>query len=152
MSVNHNGDSPLSSHNSNNYYHSRARKKSLQINKYKSLWSSISPEVSLTKARKIKFLNGALLHFHQHLVIYLSKLEDVLQKKKKDIDLSFKQKTFTSFCISNNIHMLLLFSCSVVSDSLVTPQIVAHQAPLSMEFSRQEYISKLNKTLDLTRD
>ena len=34
----------------------------------------------------------------------------------------------------------LLFSCSVVSDS-VTPWTVAHQAPLSMGFSRQEYWS-----------
>ena len=32
-------------------------------------------------------------------------------------------------------------SCSVVSDS-VTPWIVSHQAPLSMEFSRQEYWSE----------
>ena len=29
--------------------------------------------------------------------------------------------------------------CSVMSDSLQHPQTVAHQAPLSMEFSRQEY-------------
>ncbi|XDA79538.1 hypothetical protein R6Z07F_009548 [Ovis aries] len=36
-----------------------------------------------------------------------------------------------------------LFSCSAVSDSFVTPQTVAHQAPLSMEFSRQEYWSGL---------
>ena len=34
-------------------------------------------------------------------------------------------------------------SCSVISESVVTPQIVAHQAPLSMEFSRQEYWSGL---------
>jgi len=33
-------------------------------------------------------------------------------------------------------------SCSVVSDS-VTPQTVAHQVPLSMGFSRQEYWSRL---------
>ena len=33
-------------------------------------------------------------------------------------------------------------SCSVVLDS-VTPQTIAHQAPLSMEFSRQEYWSGL---------
>ena len=31
--------------------------------------------------------------------------------------------------------------CSVVSDSFATPWTVAHQAPLSMEFSRQEYWS-----------
>ena len=39
--------------------------------------------------------------------------------------------------------LLLLFSCSVVSDSFVTPWTVARQAPLSMEFSRQEYWSGL---------
>ena len=33
-------------------------------------------------------------------------------------------------------------SCSVVSDS-ATPQIIAHQAPLSKGFSRQEYWSGL---------
>ena len=29
--------------------------------------------------------------------------------------------------------------CSVMSNSFVTPWTIAHQAPLSMEFSRQEY-------------
>ena len=38
---------------------------------------------------------------------------------------------------------LLLFSCSVVSYSFVTPTTIAHQAPLSMEFPRQEYWSAL---------
>ena len=33
----------------------------------------------------------------------------------------------------------LLFSCYVVSDSLVTPWTVAHKAPLSMGFPKQEY-------------
>ena len=35
-------------------------------------------------------------------------------------------------------------SCSVVSDSSETPQSIARQAPLSMEFSRQEYWSGLS--------
>ena len=35
--------------------------------------------------------------------------------------------------------LLLLFSCSVVSDSFATPQTVACQASLSMGLSRQEY-------------
>ena len=35
--------------------------------------------------------------------------------------------------------LLMLFSCSVVSDSFVTPWTVAHQAPLSMGFPRREY-------------
>ena len=38
---------------------------------------------------------------------------------------------------------MLLVSHSVVSHSLVTPWTVAFQAPLSMEFSRQEYWSGL---------
>ena len=37
--------------------------------------------------------------------------------------------------------MLLLFSHSVVFDSLVTPWTVACQAPLAMGFPRQEYWS-----------
>ena len=39
--------------------------------------------------------------------------------------------------------MLLLFSHLVMSDTFVTPWTVAHQAPLSMGFSRQEYWSGL---------
>ena len=33
------------------------------------------------------------------------------------------------------------FSCKVVSDSVVTIWTVAHQVPLSMGFSKQEYLS-----------
>ena len=36
-----------------------------------------------------------------------------------------------------------MFSCSVMSNSFATPWTVAHQAPLSMGFSRQEYCSGL---------
>ena len=39
--------------------------------------------------------------------------------------------------------MLLLFSCQTMSSSFVTPWTVAHQAPLSMGFPRQEYWSEL---------
>ena len=39
--------------------------------------------------------------------------------------------------------VLLLFSFSVMSDSSASPGIVAHQAPLSMRFPRQEYWSGL---------
>ena len=35
--------------------------------------------------------------------------------------------------------VLGLFSCYVLSSCFVTPWTVAHQAPLSMEFSRQEF-------------
>ena len=40
-------------------------------------------------------------------------------------------------------YLLLLLNCEVVSDSFVTPWTVAHEAPLSMEFPRQEYWSRL---------
>ena len=35
--------------------------------------------------------------------------------------------------------LYMCVSCSVVSNSFVIPWTVAHQVPLSMEFSRQEY-------------
>ena len=38
---------------------------------------------------------------------------------------------------------MLDFSCSILSDSFATPWTIAHQAPLSMGFSRQEYWSNL---------
>ena len=40
-------------------------------------------------------------------------------------------------------YLLLLFSLQVMSDSLTTPWTTALQAPLSMEFPRQEYWSGL---------
>jgi len=39
--------------------------------------------------------------------------------------------------------ILLVFSCSFISDSFATPWTITHQAPLSMGFSRQEYWSGL---------
>ena len=36
-----------------------------------------------------------------------------------------------------------MFNCSVVSDSFVTPWTVAHEAPLSMRFPRQEHWHEL---------
>ena len=38
----------------------------------------------------------------------------------------------------------LLFSSRVMSDSIMTPRTVAHQAPLSMGLPRQEYWSRLS--------
>ena len=43
------------------------------------------------------------------------------------------------YCITNYISYLPPVLCSVVSKSFVTPWTVTHQAPLSMEFSRQKY-------------
>ena len=39
--------------------------------------------------------------------------------------------------------LLLLFNHRVISNSFATPQTIAHQVPLSMRFSRQEYWSGL---------
>ena len=41
------------------------------------------------------------------------------------------------------IYIMLLFSCSVMSHSFVTPWTLAHQAPVSMGFPRQEYWSAM---------
>ena len=40
--------------------------------------------------------------------------------------------------------LLLLFSGQVMSDSFSTPWTVAHQVPLSMGFTREEYWSGLS--------
>ena len=56
--------------------------------------------------------------------------------------------------------LLLLFCCSLVSNSFATPWSVVHQAPVSVGFSRQEYWSGLpfpppgdlpNPGMELTR-
>ena len=57
-----------------------------------------------------------------------------------------ERNTFLAFGIKTNYSLYgittpitnILFSCSVVSDSLSTPWTVAHQAPLSIGFPRQE--------------
>ena len=46
-------------------------------------------------------------------------------------------------CITDDISSLPPMLCSVVSSSFVTPWTVTHQAPLSMEFSRQKYQKEL---------
>ena len=47
-----------------------------------------------------------------------------------------------SYALTNRVASNSSCACSVVSDS-VTPWSVAHQAPLSMGFSKQEYWSGL---------
>ena len=42
-----------------------------------------------------------------------------------------------------HVWRLLLFSCEAMSNSFEIPKTVAHQAPLSLRFSRQEYWSAL---------
>ena len=57
--------------------------------------------------------------------------------------MSSREKKIWSICRLSLLSRLLLFSRSVVSDSFVTPWTVAHQAPLSSGFPRQEYWSGL---------
>ena len=57
-------------------------------------------------------------------------------KAKQIINIQRELWSFSDFTESESI------SCSVVSNSAI-PMTVAHQAPLSMEFSRQEYWSGL---------
>ena len=47
------------------------------------------------------------------------------------------------FLPDKDVNLLLLFRCSFVSDSFVTPWAVACQPPLAMGFPRQEYWSGL---------
>ena len=53
-----------------------------------------------------------------------------------------KGRKFVFFIIAcptpNTIPSTLVVSCSIVSDSLQPHELLAHQAPLSMEFSRQD--------------
>ena len=57
---------------------------------------------------------------------------------------SIKRANTRNFCVEikrRQIH--LFFSHKVVSDSFATPQTIAHLAPLSVGFTRQEYWSGL---------
>ena len=60
------------------------------------------------------------------------------------LDLEFGREGLKKVLVERSmLDDLLLFSCSVVSHTFVTPWTIAHQAPLSMEFSRPEYWSGL---------
>ena len=71
------------------------------------------------------------------------------KSKKRSEEDTFTRKTqkchcettflYSEICVKYNYSVCVCVSCSVVSDSLR----IAHQAPLSMEFSRQEYWSGL---------
>ena len=75
----------------------------------------------------------------QHLFMIKTLIK--LEKEGNFFDLkrTFNKK-FTTDVIFNDVCIL---SHSVVSSSFMTPWTVAHQAPLSMEFPRQEYWSGL---------
>ena len=59
---------------------------------------------------------------------------------------SIKRANTRNFCVEikrRQLHLLLFFSHKVMSDSFATPQTIAHPAPLSVGFSRQEHWSGL---------
>ena len=62
---------------------------------------------------------------------------------KNGVSLGRWQNASKTVVIFTQLPMLCGLSCSVLSNSFVTPWTVAHQAPLSMGFSRQEYWSGL---------
>ena len=84
---------------------------------------------------------------------YCCRCCQLLKKKKKHLLYQFRMRIKTKFKNYNVIKPnqgtnrqpwdLLLFSCQVMSDSFATLWTVAHQAPLPMGFSRQEYWSGL---------
>ena len=64
--------------------------------------------------------------------------------RKQDRYLTLRNNGYKELTLLNRERYIwLLFICLLVFDSFVTPWTVAHQAPLSMGFSRQEYWSGL---------
>ena len=78
---------------------------------------------------------GLFFFFSYHLGFFSTKKYPA--KERWDL---LKGRKFVFFIIAcptpNTIHSTLVVSCSIVSDSLQPHELLAHQAPLSMEFSR----------------
>ena len=85
-----------------------------------NLWELASGGCAVLTNAQVIF--GTLQFQHHHFLVFV---------------LCLKLKITISF--SGPLSTLLLFSGSVVSDSFATLASVAHQAPLSMGFSRHEY-------------
>ena len=68
---------------------------------------------------------------------------DILQNMKRKSRSYFQLTPYYFFTdkLATETTIVCVFVCLVTSDSLVTPWTVAHQTPLSMESSRQEYYS-----------
>ena len=70
-------------------------------------------------------------------------LQDCSKEASEELGYTGVSATKTKKSDIKILLLLLLLSCSVVSDSFATPWTIAQQAPLSMEFPRQEYWSRL---------
>ena len=99
-----------------------------------------------TKTEQI-YVHVQLNHFALYLKLTLCKSITLQLKKKKQelkqilacqssLQPQSENKRFFLVCC---IHTMDCVIHSVVSDPYLTSQTVAHQAPLSLEFSRQEY-------------
>ena len=95
-------------------------------------------------------LNGVLLHptsyilqFHRnrHHFFTLQRQYQSSKQFTSACDFLGAYKYFSKNC--ETTLLMLLFSCSVSSDSFVISRTVAHQTPLAMGFPRHEYWSAL---------
>ena len=93
--------------------------------------SSEKPKISTNKSVQYFRVNSSKLQRKNNINL----MKNTLPRKKRDYNL-YPMYLFIYLFIKSSV------SCSVVSDS-ATPWTVAHQAPLSMGFSRQEYWSGL---------
>ena len=69
------------------------------------------------------------------------KLCGMAKKRKPQNQCLSKQLICTEIPVPKRVYCVS--ACSIVADSLVTLWTVAHQAPLSLQFPRQEYCSGL---------
>ena len=81
---------------------------------------------------------------HAHAWVY-NGMWDWIGKWDQIIGISGRIGSYSGACYTDDLLCcwLLLFSRSVMSHSFATPWTLAHQVPLSMGFSRQEYQSGL---------
>ena len=93
--------------------------------------SSEKPKISTNKSVQYFIVNSSKLQRKNNINL----MKNTLLRKKRDYNL-YPMYLFVYLFIKLSV------SCSVVSDS-ETPWTVAHQAPLSTGFSRQEYCSGL---------
>ena len=86
------------------------------------------------------------MSFSSHLLLSSGNSGHEIEKKKKEqeemctlIKIIHSLNRYVSYARPSSRFCCCYSVASVMSDSLVTPWIVAHQTPLSMGFPRQEY-------------
>ena len=74
-----------------------------------------------------------------HLLLLLPSVFPSISVFSNELALHIRWPTYWSFSFSITPSSVNTHGCSVKSDSLATLWVIAHQAPLSMGFSKQEY-------------